>query len=206
MADFRKYWKSLQTLWNGSWILQKWFLYLSSTVCVDFGRFRKGRKSAVFEQKPWAIAHGFEHGGFSKVLEIAPNSLKRLLNPSKMIFNSLRDRLCRFRAISQGSKIGRFWAKTLGYSPRFWTWRIFEGTGNRSKLSETPPEPIKMTFNSLRDRLCRFRAISQGSKIGRFLAKTLGYSPRFWTWRIFEITGNRSKLSETAPEPLKNDF
>ena len=206
MADFRKYRKSLLTLWNGSWTPQKWFLTLSATVCVDFGRFRKGRKWAVFEQKPWAIAHGFEHGRFSKVLEIARNSLKRPLNPSKMIFTSLLDRLFRFRAISQGSKIGRFWAKTLGYSPRFWTWRIFESTGNRSKLSDTPPEPWTMIFNSLRDRLCRFRAISQGSKIGRFLAKTLGYSPWFWTWRIFESTGNRSKLSETPPEPFKNDF
>ena len=123
-----------------------------------------------------------------------------------MIFNSLRDHLCRFRAISQWSKIGRFWAKSLGYSPWFWTWRIFEGTGNRSKLSETPPEPFKMTFNSLRDRLFRLRAISQGSKIGRFLAKTLGYSPWFWTWRIFESTGNRSKLSQTPPEPFKMIF
>ena len=64
-----------------------------------------GRNLAGFEQKAWAIAHGFEHGGFGEVLEIAPNSLKCLLNPSKMISNSLRDCLCRFREHSRGSNI-----------------------------------------------------------------------------------------------------
>ena len=63
---------------------------------------------AVFEQKAWAIAHGFEHGGFWQVLEIAPNSLKRLLNYCKRISNSLRDLLGPFRVNSQVSKIGRF--------------------------------------------------------------------------------------------------
>ena len=42
----------------------------------------KIRKSADFEQKAWAIAHGFEHGRFWQVVEIAPNSLKRLQNHS----------------------------------------------------------------------------------------------------------------------------
>ena len=30
----------------------------------DFGRIPKGPKSADFDQKAWAIAHGFENGGF----------------------------------------------------------------------------------------------------------------------------------------------
>ena len=34
----------------------------------------------VFDQKPWAIAHGFEHDEFWQVLEFAPNSVKRLLS------------------------------------------------------------------------------------------------------------------------------
>ena len=34
----------------------------------------------VFDQKPWAIAHGFENDGFWQVLEFAPNSVKRLLS------------------------------------------------------------------------------------------------------------------------------
>ena len=67
-----------------------------------------GRKSADFEQKAWAIAHAFEHGGFWQVLEIAPNSLKRLQIPSKIISDYLRDLLCRFGVNSQGSKISRF--------------------------------------------------------------------------------------------------
>ena len=42
----------------------------------DLARISNGPKWADFEQKPWAIAHGFEHDGFWQVLELAPNSLK----------------------------------------------------------------------------------------------------------------------------------
>ena len=139
MADFGKSWKSLQTLWNASKSLLKEFLTPCATRYVDLGWIRKGRKLAYFEQKAWAIAHGFEHGGFWQVLEIAPNSLKRLQIPSKIISDSLRDLLCRLGVNSRVSKIGRFWAKSLGNSPWFWTWRILASPGNRSKLSETPP-------------------------------------------------------------------
>ena len=142
MVDFGKSWKSLQTLWNGSKTLIKLFLSRCATFCVVFGWIRKSRNLAVFEQKPWAIAHGFEHGRFSKILQIAPNSLKRLQNPYKIIFKSLRDFLCSFRVNSQGSKFSRFWAKTLGYSPWFWTGSILVCPGNRSKLSETAPKPL----------------------------------------------------------------
>ena len=116
---------------------------LCGTCYADLGWIRKGWKSADFEQKAWVIAHGFEHGGFWQVLEIAPNSLKRLQIPSKIISNSLRDLLCRFRVNSQGSKIGRFWAKSLGCSPWVWTSRILAIPWNRSKLSETPPNTLQ---------------------------------------------------------------
>ena len=49
-------------------------------------RISNGPKSADFEQKPWAIAHGFEHGGFWQVLELAPNSLKILPKCLEMDF------------------------------------------------------------------------------------------------------------------------
>ena len=142
MADFGKSLKSLRTLWNASKTPVKGFLTSCPTFWVDFGWIRKCRKFAVFEQKAWSIAHGFEHGGLWQVLEIAPNSLKRLLNPCKRISNSLRDFLGRIRVNSQVSKIGGFWAKSLGYSPWFRTWRILASSGNRSKLSETPQKPL----------------------------------------------------------------
>ena len=145
MADFGKSWKSLQTLWNASKSLPKLFLTLCGTCYADLGWIRKGRKLADFEQKAWAIAHGFEHGGFWQVLEIAPNSLKRLQIPSKIMSNYLRD-LCRFGVNSQGSKVGRFWAKSLGYSPCFWRWRILASPENRSKLSITPPNTFQNNF------------------------------------------------------------
>ena len=142
MADFLNSWKSFETLWNASKTVLKWFVTASATVCVDLGWIRKHRKLADFEQRAWAIAHGFEHGRFWQVLEIAPNSLKRLQNRSKMIGDCFRDCLCRFRVNSQTSKIGRFWAKGLGYSPWLSTWPIFASPGNRSKLSETPSKPF----------------------------------------------------------------
>ena len=142
MADFGKSLKSPQTLSNASKTILIWFVTPCATVCVDLGWIRRGGKSADFEQKAWAIAHGFEHGRFWQVLEIAPNSLKRLQNHSKMICDCLRDCLCRFRVNSKRSKIGRFWAKGLGYSPCFWTWPILASPGNRSKLSETPSKPF----------------------------------------------------------------
>ena len=142
MADFSKFLKSLESLCNDSESLVKGFLTPCANFWVDFGWIHKCRKLAVLEQKAWAIAHGFEQCGFWQVLENAPNPLKRLLNPSKRISNSLRDFFGRFRVNSQVSKISRFWAKSLGYCPWFWTWRILESSGNLSKLYETTPIPL----------------------------------------------------------------
>ena len=130
------------------------------TVCVDLGWIRKGRKLADFEQKAWAIAHGFEHGQFCQLLQIAPNSLKRLQNRSKMICDCLRYCLWDLGLIRRSSKIGRFRAKGLGYSPWFWTWPILSTPANRSKLSETSAKPFKMICDCLHDCLCRFRVNS----------------------------------------------
>ena len=141
-ADFFNSWKSFETLWNASKTVLKWFVTASATVCVDLRWIRKCRKLAAFEQRACAIAHGFEHGRFFDLLEIVRNSLKRLQNRSKMIFECFRDCLCLFRVNSQGSKIDRFWAKGLGYSPWFWTWPISWNPGNPSKHSERPPKPF----------------------------------------------------------------
>ena len=64
MVDFGKYQKSLQTPWNSSYMLANGFLTAYGIVHVDFRWFCKGKKLVDFEQKAWAIAHGFEHGGF----------------------------------------------------------------------------------------------------------------------------------------------
>ena len=142
MADLCMSLKSLQTHWNASKTVLKWFVTACVTVCVELGWIRKVRKLADFEQKAWAIAHGLEHGRFWQVLEIAPHSLKNLQTRSKMICDCLRDCLCRFRVNWQGSKIGRFGPKGLGSSQWFWTWPILACPGNRSTLSETPPKPF----------------------------------------------------------------
>ena len=145
-ADFGKSCKSLQTPWNAALGLENGFLIPCETICVDLGWIGEGRKLTDFEQKAWAIAHGFEQGRFWQVLQIAPNSLKRRLSARKWISNTLQDYLCRFGVNWRGSNIDRFWAKTLGYSPWFWTRRILASLANRSKLPQTPPKCLKMDF------------------------------------------------------------
>ena len=144
--DFGKSCKSLKTPPNAAQVLENGFLIPWRTICVDLGWIGEGRKLTDFEQKAWGIAHGFEQGGFWQVLQIAPNSLKRRLSAWKWISNTLRDYLWRFGVNWRGSKIDRFWAKGLGYSPWFWTGLILASCGNRSKLPETPPKGLKMDF------------------------------------------------------------
>ena len=143
MADFGKSCKSLETLWNTSKTVLILFLTACATVCVDLGWIGKGRKLADFDQKAWAIAHGFEHGRFWQVLEIARNSLKHLQNRSKIICDCFCACFCRYRVNSPRSKIGRFWPKGLCSSPWFWTLSILASPANRSKHSETPPKPFQ---------------------------------------------------------------
>ena len=59
MADFGKSCKSLQTSWKASYILENGFLTGFRIVWVHFGWIPDGPKLADFDQKPWAIAHGF---------------------------------------------------------------------------------------------------------------------------------------------------
>ena len=64
MADLGKFRESFQTPWKASNVLANGFPTTFENVCEDFGWIPKGPKSADFDQKAWAIAHGFEHGGF----------------------------------------------------------------------------------------------------------------------------------------------
>ena len=66
-------------------MLANGFLTVLDLIREDFERSPEGLKSTDFDQKAWAIAHGFEEGGFRKVQEIVPKSLKRLLRACKWI-------------------------------------------------------------------------------------------------------------------------
>ena len=63
-ADFGKFKKSSQTSWNVFCVLENGFLTVLELIRKDFERSPKGLKSTDFDQKAWAIAHGFEEGGF----------------------------------------------------------------------------------------------------------------------------------------------
>ena len=64
MADLGKCWDSFQTPCISSYMLSNAFPTTFENLGDDFGRIPKGPKSADFDQKAWAIAHGFENGGF----------------------------------------------------------------------------------------------------------------------------------------------
>ena len=64
MADLGKFRESFQTPWNASYVLTNAFTTTFWLVREDFAWIAKGSKSADSEQKAWAIAHGFEDGGF----------------------------------------------------------------------------------------------------------------------------------------------
>ena len=122
---------------------------LSVLFLKDLGWIPKVPKSTDFEQKAWAIAHGFEQGRFGQVLGIVPYSLKCPLCACKCICKYFRDCSWRFGVNSEGSEIHRFWPKTLCYSLWFWTGPIWEGAGNHSKLSEMSPMCVQMYLQVL---------------------------------------------------------
>ena len=64
MTDLGKYWDSSKTPWIFSYVLANASPNTFEIVFEEFGWIPKGPKSAAFDQKAWAIAHGFEHGGF----------------------------------------------------------------------------------------------------------------------------------------------
>ena len=64
MADLGKFRELFQTPWKASNVLANWFQTTFENVGEDFGWIPKGPKSADFDQKAWAIAHGFEQGRF----------------------------------------------------------------------------------------------------------------------------------------------
>ena len=64
IADLGKFRESIQTPWKPSNVLGNGFPTTFENVGEDFGWIWNGSKLADFDQKAWAIAHGFENGGF----------------------------------------------------------------------------------------------------------------------------------------------
>ena len=64
MVDLGKFRESIQNPLKASDVLANEFPTTFENVGEDFGWISKSPKSADFDQKAWAIAHGFEHGGF----------------------------------------------------------------------------------------------------------------------------------------------
>ena len=64
MADLGMCREWFQTLWNALYMLVNEFPSTLELGRKDLGWIPTCPKSADFEQKAWAIAHGFEDGGF----------------------------------------------------------------------------------------------------------------------------------------------
>ena len=167
-----------------------------ATVCVDLGWIRKGRKLADFEQKAWAIAHDCEHGRFWQLLEIAPNSLKRLQNNSKMICDCLPTVCVDLGWIRKGRKLTgleqKVWAAAHGFE-HGQLWQVLELAPNSLKR---PQNRSKMICDCLRDCLCQFRVNSYLSTIGRF-------EQRAWAIGHDCENGRLCQLLEVAPNSLQ---
>ena len=149
MADLVKCWESFRTPWNAPNMLGNVFPSTFGLIHEDLMWIPNDPKSTDFEQKAWAIAHGFEDGGFGQVLGMVSNSLKRPQYAWIWICNYFRSHSWRFNMNSERSDIDRFWAKRLGYSPWFWRWRIWSNAGNRSKFPKTAPICLEMDFQLL---------------------------------------------------------
>ena len=171
MADFMKSWKSLQTLWKASKTVLKLFVSSCATFCVDLRCICKDRNLADFEQKAWAIAHGFAHGRFFQLLEIDRNSLKRLQNRSKMTASAT---VCvYFRWIRKFRKLADFEQRAWAIAHGFEHGRFFELLEIVRNSLKRLQNHSKMIGECLRDCLCRSNVNSQVSKICRFWTKGL---------------------------------
>ena len=148
-ADLGKCWESFQTLWNAPYLRANGFPTTFGIVSEDLGWIPKVPKSTDFDQKPWAIAKGFEQGRFRQVLRIVPNSLKCPLLAFKCICKCFRDCSWRYGVNSEGCEIHRFWPKSLGNSPWFWTGPIWEGLGIVPNFLKCLPMCVQMDFQLL---------------------------------------------------------
>ena len=149
MVNLGNCWESFQTPWKALYVLVNGFASTFWIVPEDLGWIPKVPKSTDFDQKHCAIGYGFEQGRFGKVLGFVPNFLKCLRWGWKCICKCFRDCSWRFGVNSEGSKIHRFWPKTLCYSPWVWTGPIWVGAWNCSKLSEVSPMCVQMDFQLL---------------------------------------------------------
>ena len=176
-ADLGRCWESLQTFWNVSYVRAYGFQTTLGIVPEDLEWIPKGPKSTDFDQKPCAIAYGFEQGRFGLVLGIVPNFHKCLLCACKWISNYFEDCSWRFGVNSEGPEIPRFWPKTLCYSLWFWTGPIWVGGWNCSKLSEMSPMCVEMDLKLLWGLFLKIWSEFRRFRNPPILTKNPGQSP-----------------------------
>ena len=126
--------------------LQMDFQLFSRMLVTISGEFRRVRNRPILTKKPGL---GFWKWRIWVMLGFVPNSLNFLLYTCKWISNCFRECWWRFLMNSEGSEIGRFWPKSMGYSPWFWKWRIWVSVGIRSKLPEFRPIWLQIDFQLL---------------------------------------------------------
>ena len=128
--------KLTKTSWTGVKII----------VCEDFDWITKGPNLNDFDQKAWAIAHGFEDGRFWWALEIIPNSLKHM----PQVWKSFLTTTCGiFVQISTEFPRVQIWPILTKNPGR--RWQILVSSGNRPKLPKISCTDMKIIFNWLQD-------------------------------------------------------
>ena len=151
------------------------FSHLLEKYEIIYEAFKNRSFLAIFEQKAWAIAHGFDRFW----VFFTPFGNYEIF-------------------LSKMSKMGHFWAKSMGYSPWFWWilgvfhtfWEKYELFIKLSKMSkwvifEQKAWAIAHGFDRFWVFFTPFGKIwkiysFKNVKMGHFWAKSMGYSPWFW--------------------------
>ena len=131
---------------SGSWerfpAFTKSVISKTMGILLKIGRSDLRNSAQIFTNNPESSCKSIcKHmGGVSGTLEQFP-ALSQIGSAFAMISQDTR-----YGVNSQDHEIGRFWAKSLGYSLWFWTWQILVSAGNRSKLPEMPPTCFQIYF------------------------------------------------------------
>ena len=176
MADFGKSWKSLQTLWNASKTVLKWFVTACATVCVEFGVISRTCQNRPCS-KPWAIARAVcsKSANFrplriypkstQTVAQAVTNHFRTVLEAFQRVWSDFQDlpKSAMFKTMAIARAV---WSKSANFRPL----RIYP------KSTQTVAQAVINHFRTVLEAFQRVWSDFQDlPKSAMF--KTMGYSP-----------------------------
>ena len=182
MADFGKCRESFKTSWNASYMLANEFLSARAIASEDFRGIPKGQKSVDFEGRAVVLKMA-DFGQCQESFQTPRDAAIMLANGFLSACASVK---WRFQVNSQWPEIGRFWAKSLGYSQGFPQKDFYIAVEKRSKSrSDFQGNGGPRTLGSLLMFLCHLIDLSfvLGAICGRVIWT-------FWIDRCWYTNGH----------------